>query len=820
MKTRIIIWGLSETGLAVARSALTRSDLHIVAALACSPEQEGRDIGELLGMQPIGINASTDESALLKCEADCVVITPPAPTPKADINSLIIRLLESGRNVISNRFCSASEEDLSALQTACQKGNTSVHTTGLFPQLLLERFALTLSKALQRVEHVRVVQAIDCRQAPPDLSEELNAIGLGQPEKNVPSILQQRKFAVATAIRSASHQLFDNTNDIRVEHDVKVTPATVPISDGNLKIDTGCAAAISFTHRAWRGNHCFLSCEEHWFMGPDYTPPKDIFPYPKTNTPFNFSVRVEGHPGLLESQLELEPVEAGINPLAHVAAQGILAAIQPICTATPGILVNDARPCYQLDDRMPSPRFNARPYSASGKKSRYRVVIWGPGEIGGAVTRAALLRDNIDIVGAKVFSPHKHGKDLGELVGINPIGIKATTSKEAIKALKPDCIIVTPQPRAIVGGLDDDVLELLESGINVITSAAYHNVTMPNWLVSSQTPSALLNEVADTTGMARNRIEEIAFAFNARMMKFARTGPQRKLVPPVLDQLLMPVIKKAMPFRATPKKIQGACHQGGVSLHGTGVHPTFMAERIGIQLASLIQQPQHMRFIEAADFSYMPDGMWGGLTTLGFGVPVDQLDERYLVARAGDFYYGDVTGNVAHLLFGVPSTEVRLERAFRALPAERDFKVGSIVIKKGCAAALHMTHKGFIGDHHFFTNEECWYLGPEVEYRGDNLPFGNFRTPISYTIDITEKANNIRMQLSMDGTGKAAEMMSNTDTSTADQRCALGQSMRQAGITNPITNATAMSILDAVGPVCDMAPGVVIDDIRPQFRHW
>lgn len=451
-------------------------------------------------------------------------------------------------------------------------------------------------------------------------------------------------------------------------------------------------------------------------------------------------------------------------------------------------------------------------------KKPCRVIIWGPGEIGGAVTRAALARTDMHIVGAKVFSPHKHGRDLGELVGAGPIGVRATTSKAEILALDADCVIVTPQPRAIVEGLDDDVIDLLESGKNVVTSAAYHNVSMPNWMVSAQTPTALLREIAATGGIASNRNEALALRANRWLMQAAHSRPLRRLAPPLLDLALAPLMQRIFPLRASAARLQAACRKGGVSLHGTGVHPTFMAERVGMTLARTLEEVSHMRFVEAADFSYSPDGMWGGLHALGFGRPLHELDESFLIAKAGDFYYGDVIGNAAHLLYGVDNSKVRVERSFRGIAADHDFHVGSTRIRRGTAAALHMTHKGYIGDHHFFTNEECWYLGPDREYRGDALPFGGFTTPVSYTIEITGKPSTLRMQLGMAGTGEMAAMMSSPRNATATLRSESGQEARRRGLTNPITNATAMAILDAVGPVCAAAPGVVIDDMRPAWR--
>ncbi len=815
-KICLIIWGLNDVGMAVARAAMDNDEVEIIGAYSQVPEHAGQDTGSLVDGKQLNVAVTSDVDLLLSLPADVVVLTLAASLGARELEEWVTRLLASGKNVIAtipdSRICIAEQ----AIQDACARGNASFHCTGLMPHLLLERFALTLAKALQHVDHVRMLQSIDCATAPIDLWGGLSRIGFGGQESPVERLAQQDGIMRAVATNVARQLYGEQAGQLRIERDYQTTPASDMRRIHDTAMPKGGIVAVQTIHRAFLDGHCFLTSEEHWYLGRDHAIAAGGVPYGNFTRPYNFAFEVSGEPGRLDGQLQFEANDPQTNPLVHVMAQGVMAALHPVCAAAPGIVLNDATPRYQLDERMPGTVASAVSTPARDEK-KYRVVIWGPGEIGGAVTRAALQRRDIELVGAKVFSPGKAGRDLGELVGIAPIGIRATLSKDAIKALKPDCVIVTPQPRAIVEGLDDDVTDLLASGINVITSAAYHNVTMPNWLVSAQTPSALLREVAATTGMARNRREAIAFALNRRIMFASRNGLLGRVVPGVVDVLLKPAIARAMPFRATPQRIQQACRQGNASLHGTGVHPTFMAERVGLQLAKLLPDTTHMRFIEAADFSYMPDGMWGGLDDLGFGKPVGALDERYLIARAGDFYYGDVVGNVAHLLFGVPSTQVRVERSFRALPARRDFMVGSRLIRKGCSAALHMVHKGYIGDHHFFTNEECWYLGPECEFRGDDLPFGNFSTPLSYTIETTGKTGKLGFQLSMAGTGRAAELMGG-DTSSADRRCALGQLMRQEGVTNPITNATAMALLDAVGPVCDLPAGVVIDDVAANFR--
>lgn len=813
---RLFVWGLCEMGVAVVQAATNQKGSELVGVYSPLPEHTGKDVGVLSGCNPLGIYVSADPKSAQKCQADCVIVTTAMNSSADELRNLIVGLLTEGLNVIATIPDSHVQLDLKAIQISCEKGRSSFHATGLMPHLLLERFAMTLAKALQSVDHIRMIQAIDCTAAPLAMWGGLSRLGFNkQHDGEEPQTLQD-SIMHAVAANVAQQLYCGRSENLRIERELQSTHLKDGLVVHDIELQAGSIASLHYIYRVFLDDHCFLTCEENWHLGGEYADYLSDMPYSKFTTPYRFAFDVTGEPSKLEGQLEFEACSPETNPLVHVIAQGAIAAVEAVCDAAPGIVLNDATPRYRLDERLPASTVVGETPTRKSQ-SPYRVAIWGPGEIGGAVTRAALKRKDIKLVGAKVFSPSKAGKDLGELVGIPPIGVQATLSKAEIKALKPDCVIVTPQPRAIVEGLDKDVLDLLSSGINVITSAAYHNVTMPNWLVSSQRPSELLMEVANTSGMARNFTEEIVFGINRMVMNASQKGVLNRVVPGILNTLLKSHIERVMPLRATSQHIIDACISGGAALHGAGVHPTFMAERVGIQLANLVGEARCMRFVEAADFSYMPDGMWGGLEALGFGKPVENLDSNYLIAKAGDFYYGDVVGNAAHSLYGVHNEQVRVERSFRALPAAKDFKVGSRTIRKGCSAALHMVHKGYLGDHHFFTNEECWYLGPECEYRGDDLPFGNFKTPLSYTIEVEGKANSLKFQLGMAGAGKSERFL-NSNAPSADARCALGQQMRKEGVTNPITNATAMVILDAVSSVCKMPAGVIIDDVRPSFR--
>ncbi|MFF0094961.1 dihydrodipicolinate reductase [Streptomyces canus] len=95
----------------------------------------------------------------------------------------------------------------------------------------------------------------------------------------------------------------------------------------------------------------------------------------------------------------------------------------------------------------------------------YRVVQWATGNIGSRTLRAAVEHPRLDVVGVLVHSAAKSGRDAGELCGLAPLGVRATTDVDDVLALKPDCVLYTPRE------LDPDaVCTLLAAGINIVTT--------------------------------------------------------------------------------------------------------------------------------------------------------------------------------------------------------------------------------------------------------------------------------------------------------------------------------------------------------------
>lgn len=103
----------------------------------------------------------------------------------------------------------------------------------------------------------------------------------------------------------------------------------------------------------------------------------------------------------------------------------------------------------------------------------YRVVQWATGSIGRVCARYVVDNDGYELAGMWAHSPGKAGKDAGEVLRRQRTGIPVTDDPREILALDADVVLHTPlngeSPEQHLG----DIVALLRSGKNVITTVAY-----------------------------------------------------------------------------------------------------------------------------------------------------------------------------------------------------------------------------------------------------------------------------------------------------------------------------------------------------------
>ncbi len=166
MTIRVFQWASGNVGRHTGRVAVERDGLALVGLHVYAPDKVGRDAGEVLGLEPIGVPATGDIDAVISSDADVVLHTPLASLvygehPGQDLDD-ICTLLAAGKNVITvvgYLYPKAhGPEVVQRLEAACARGGSSFHSTGLNPGWLGDLVPLTMSALSERVDHVHVLE--------------------------------------------------------------------------------------------------------------------------------------------------------------------------------------------------------------------------------------------------------------------------------------------------------------------------------------------------------------------------------------------------------------------------------------------------------------------------------------------------------------------------------------------------------------------------------------------------------------------------------------------------------------------------------------
>ncbi|HJQ05374.1 MAG TPA: diacylglycerol kinase [Nocardioides sp.] len=100
-----------------------------------------------------------------------------------------------------------------------------------------------------------------------------------------------------------------------------------------------------------------------------------------------------------------------------------------------------------------------------------RVVVWSTGTIGRHAIAGVDAHPDLELVGVWTSTPEKEGKDAGELAGLGrDLGVRATTDRDALIALKPDCIVHGAMTDDRLFESIEDLTGFIRDGVNVVSS--------------------------------------------------------------------------------------------------------------------------------------------------------------------------------------------------------------------------------------------------------------------------------------------------------------------------------------------------------------
>jgi 4-hydroxy-tetrahydrodipicolinate reductase len=179
----VVLVGLGEIGQAIARLALARPDLQVVAAVDAAPDKAGRSLADVIGAPAPELIVAPDSRAAFAGARGGVVLLATGSRFE-DVRADVERAVKAGLSVVSTCEELAypflqHEEAAAALDRLAEDRNVAVLGTGVNPGFVLDRLPALLGQVTGPVRHLRGVRVVDAARRRTALLKKIGA-GLGE----------------------------------------------------------------------------------------------------------------------------------------------------------------------------------------------------------------------------------------------------------------------------------------------------------------------------------------------------------------------------------------------------------------------------------------------------------------------------------------------------------------------------------------------------------------------------------------------------------------------------------------------------------------
>jgi 2,4-diaminopentanoate dehydrogenase len=323
---RVVQWTTGNVGKSSVQAIAANPRLDLVGCYAWSPEKVGRDVGELCGIDPLGIVATNDIDALLELKPDCVVYNP----MWLDIGELV-RILSAGVNVVATAAF-ITGHNLGAgrdrIIEACQQGGSTMFGTGISPGFA-ELLAVVAASVCDRVDKVTVNEAADTTFYDSPATEL--PVGFGKPidHPDLRSMTAHGTAVFGEAVRMVADALGVELDDIRCEAEYAQTTADLDL--GSWTIAAGCVAGVAASWRGSVGEKVVVELNVRWRKGqtlePDWQIEKD-----------GWVIQIDGRPTVTARIGFLPPADFQAETMADFMVLGHIMTAMPPINAIPAVV--------------------------------------------------------------------------------------------------------------------------------------------------------------------------------------------------------------------------------------------------------------------------------------------------------------------------------------------------------------------------------------------------------------------------------------------------------------------------------------------------
>jgi len=296
--------------------------LDLVGCYAYSSDKVGKDVGELCGLEPLGIRASNDVEALLALNPDCVSYMPYRPN-----FDHLERILESGCNVVTTMYMLAGsgygEEPTRRLRDAAVRGGSSLYASGIYPGHA-PMVSLAVSAMCRRIDRLSILESLDISGYANEQMFRAQGFDL---EPGDPAAA----LACESACGSFKDQIPVLATALGVTIDsigfaVQFATANDDTDFGYMTVQKGRIAGFKGTISGMKDGRSVIECSFVWKLGDNMKPD-----WPVTH---GYLIEIAGDPGV---RCLLQPMGEHFDGTVTTAMPA-LNAIPEVCAAPPGIV--------------------------------------------------------------------------------------------------------------------------------------------------------------------------------------------------------------------------------------------------------------------------------------------------------------------------------------------------------------------------------------------------------------------------------------------------------------------------------------------------
>jgi hypothetical protein len=266
---RVIVYGLGAIGRAAARLALEKRNMQLVGAVDRDPKLVGKDLGEVLGGQKLGISI-TDKPTVLFSQVQADAVIHCTSSSFLNVYEQLTEIARAGLHCVTSceeaMFPYYRHHDLAGkLDDLCVKRTCACVGTGVNPGFVMDTLALTLTAACQKLDRIRVLRIVDAGTRREALQRK---VGAGLSEDEFHRLAQDKKIrhvGLSESLVFLADALGWNLDE--VNEDVAPVISDKTVKTHFLTVEPGQVAGVrQFAHGVWQGRDV-LRLELQMYVG-------------------------------------------------------------------------------------------------------------------------------------------------------------------------------------------------------------------------------------------------------------------------------------------------------------------------------------------------------------------------------------------------------------------------------------------------------------------------------------------------------------------------------------------------------------------------